>query len=99
MIRRCFAEIVQDKRPQTAGRETVFIHLFQAAPRQLLELSDRVLIVRRFLAKMLYEKQLCPHVLRAVQEDAAGRSAVTSGSAGFLIVAFHVAGHVVMDHV
>ena len=39
------------------------------------------------------------HILGAVEEDTVPRSAVTAAPPGFLVVGFHVLGHVVMNHI
>ena len=45
------------------------------------------------------ELELLGHVARAEVEDTIGRQSVASGSAGFLIVAFDILGHILVDDV
>ena len=86
--------------PQALGRGAVKCHLPQAFAVARDELLTGCLVngfVLSFVAA-LDEELSHTHILSAVQQDAVGGLAVTTGAAGLLIVALHIFRHIIVDN-
>ena len=77
----------------------LFSHLSEQFQLVFLELLGgfRVKLgIGKILEALFYQESVDAHVLTAVEQYAFGGLSVSSGSSGFLIVALHVLGHIVM---
>ena len=98
--RRIFTEIAQNVMPQALGRGAVECHLPQAFAVARDELLTGCLVngfVLGFVAA-LNQKLGHAHILSAVQQNTVGRLTVSTGTAGFLIVALHIFRHIIVDN-
>ena len=98
--RRIFAEIAQNVMPQALGRGAVECHLLEAFAVARDELLTGCLVngfVLGFVAA-LNQKLGHAHILSAVQQNTVGRLTVSTGTAGFLIVALHIFRHIIVDN-
>ncbi len=98
-IRRIFPKVAEDEASQALCPGAVGDHIFHAAqvflPHRLSFLLGQGFIGLRMVDHPLGSKDVCP----AVEQDTVRPAAVPSGTACLLIVGFHGAGHVVMNHI
>ena len=85
--------------PETLVGKAVKGHLFQPFPLPFLNQRRRLLIhaFRRF--HPINEKLIRHHILSGIKKHTFRRETITTGSSGFLVIAFHIFRHVIVDHI
>ena len=92
-----FPEITQLELAQTPAGSGIKSHLFQPFQFFLPDFPERFFI-QLFVVFFLFNHKLVqPHIRTAVQENAPGRRTVPSCPSGFLIIAFQIFRHIVMN--
>ena len=97
-MRRFLAEISQYELPQAVSGRRKKHHLPKSFVVFFLDLRDLIIAQLVVLRRIFYKKLYRVHVARRIKKYAVRSAAVTSCSAGFLIVAFDVLRHAVMYH-